>query len=92
MNEQDALSGNDQQGGSSIAVLEMDDESNADEENSDSNDDRFVEFLATKTKSHDNDGVDECNIPESYSDEKDDDIVPKMKKWKRIKISSDEDD
>ena len=48
MNEQDALSGDDQQGGSSIAVLEMDDESNADEENSDSNDDRFVEFFSDK--------------------------------------------
>ena len=52
----------------------------------------LLNFLATKSKSHDNDGEDECNIPGSYSDKKDDDIVPTKKKLKRIKISSDEDD
>ena len=52
----------------------------------------LLNFLATKSKSHDNDGEDECNIPESYSDEKDDDILPKKKKLKRIEISSDKDD
>lgn len=99
-NEQDASSGDDRQGGRGIVELEMDDENNAEEENSDSDEDRFGDFFSNRSDVEENEdfqgndtGGNESSEPESSGDEEDEDVAPKKKKLKRIRISiSDEDD